>query len=128
MSCLQGQNFATGKVLLFCFSSLRANAPQFLPKRSTRTILFYRGSRNQAHRQAKWLACSLQKKPPRWVVFFGRGGIRTPGTLRHFCFQDRRIRPLCHSSKGTNYMKIGIFRNRKKGGEVVGDKNLYNSR
>jgi len=25
-------------------------------------------------------------------------GKRTPGTFRHFCFQDRRIRPLCHSS------------------------------
>lgn len=28
----------------------------------------------------------------------GRGGIRTPGPLRVFCFQDRRDRPLCHSS------------------------------
>ncbi len=26
------------------------------------------------------------------------GGIRTPGTLRYNGFQDRRIRPLCHSS------------------------------
>ncbi len=26
------------------------------------------------------------------------GGIRTPGTLRFNGFQDRRIRPLCHSS------------------------------
>ena len=26
----------------------------------------------------------------------GRGGIRTPGTLRHAGFQDRCIRPLCH--------------------------------
>ncbi|MCH9626990.1 MAG: hypothetical protein S4CHLAM2_06230 [Chlamydiales bacterium] len=29
---------------------------------------------------------------------FGRGGIRTPGWLPNSCFQDRRIRPLCHSS------------------------------
>lgn len=29
----------------------------------------------------------------------GRGRIRTHGTLRYFCFQDRRNRPLCHSSK-----------------------------
>ena len=28
----------------------------------------------------------------------GRGGIRTPGPLPDFGFQDRRIRPLCHSS------------------------------
>jgi hypothetical protein len=26
------------------------------------------------------------------------GGIRTPGTSRYNGFQDRRIRPLCHSS------------------------------
>ena len=26
----------------------------------------------------------------------GRGGIRTPGTLRYAGFQDRCIRPLCH--------------------------------
>jgi hypothetical protein len=28
----------------------------------------------------------------------GRGGIRTPGTLRFSGFQDRRDRPLCHPS------------------------------
>ena len=28
----------------------------------------------------------------------GGRGIRTPGTLRYNGFQDRRIRPLCHSS------------------------------
>jgi hypothetical protein len=27
------------------------------------------------------------------------GGIRTPGTSRYNGFQDRRDRPLCHSSK-----------------------------
>ena len=40
-----------------------------------------------------------KKRSQRLLLFFGRGGIRTPGTLRHSCFQDRRIRPLCHSSK-----------------------------
>ena len=29
----------------------------------------------------------------------GSGGIRTPGALRHAGFQDRCIRPLCHTSK-----------------------------
>jgi hypothetical protein len=28
----------------------------------------------------------------------GEGGIRTPGDLRHGCFQDSCIRPLCHLS------------------------------
>ena len=31
-------------------------------------------------------------------LFCGERGIRTPGTLRYNGFQDRRIRPLCHSS------------------------------
>jgi hypothetical protein len=29
--------------------------------------------------------------------FGGSGGIRTPGTLRYNGFQDRRVRPLCHT-------------------------------
>ena len=33
-----------------------------------------------------------------FLIAFGRGGIRTPGPVKVFCFQDRRIRPLCHSS------------------------------
>ena len=28
----------------------------------------------------------------------GGGGIRTPGTLRHNGFQDRRLKPLGHTS------------------------------
>ena len=38
-------------------------------------------------------------------VFGGGRGIRTPGTLLYNGFQDRRIRPLCHSS-GREISKI----------------------
>ncbi len=38
------------------------------------------------------------------------GGIRTPGTLRFNGFQDRRIRPLCHSSVRSKRI---IFRSAK---------------
>ena len=39
------------------------------------------------------------KKARHDVELFSRGrGIRTPGTSRYNGFQDRRIRPLCHSS------------------------------
>lgn len=37
------------------------------------------------------------------------GGIRTPGTLRFNGFQDRRIRPLCHSSILQNHSYNQIF-------------------
>ena len=37
--------------------------------------------------------------------FIGRGRIRTHEPLRASCFQDRRNRPLCHSSKGKNILK-----------------------
>jgi hypothetical protein len=52
------------------------------------------------------------------LFLFGRGGIRTPGPLQVFCFQDRRIRPLCHSSKichtlynFTKFISRSIMRN-----------------
>ena len=38
-------------------------------------------------------------------ILCGGRGIRTPGTLRYNGFQDRRIRPLCHSS-GREISKI----------------------
>ena len=43
----------------------------------------------------------------------GRGGIRTPGTLRHAGFQDRCIRPLCHPS-GCVVLRI-FYRSRPRG-------------
>ena len=42
------------------------------------------------------------------LTAFGRGGIRTPGTLRYFCFQDRRIRPLCHSSTNKYLIRTAV--------------------
>lgn len=36
--------------------------------------------------------------PVSGLSMYGRGGIRTPGWFPISCFQDRRIRPLCHSS------------------------------
>jgi hypothetical protein len=49
-----------------------------------------------------WLGLQPNKKTRSfdrafWSLCGGRG-IRTPGTLRYNGFQDRRIRPLCHSS------------------------------
>ena len=41
-----------------------------------------------------------RKSPPVVATKSGRGGIRTPGTLRHAGFQDRCIRPLCHPTGG----------------------------
>ena len=32
------------------------------------------------------------------LILSGKRGIRTPGTLQYFGFQDRRNRPLCHLS------------------------------
>lgn len=40
----------------------------------------------------------IKKAAKRRLFHFGRGEIRTPGWLPNFCFQDRRNRPLCHSS------------------------------
>src|ERR1700712_1197030 len=49
-----------------------------------------------------------QKKRDRFAsLFFGRGGgIRTPGTLRYNGFQDRRVRPLCHSSVWSKLIRL----------------------
>ena len=58
---------------------------------------------------------SLQIKPPlgfsSQVCFVndGRGGIRTPGPVKDFCFQDRRIRPLCHSSLKRAELAVYLF-------------------
>src|SRR5690606_40175965 len=44
-------------------------------------------------------ALPISGRPGRLLDLTCRGGgIRTPGTLRFNGFQDRRIRPLCHSS------------------------------
>ena len=45
------------------------------------------------------------KKRPHTYVYdlCGGGGIRTPGTSRYAGFQDRCIRPLCHSSLGARF-------------------------
>jgi hypothetical protein len=44
-------------------------------------------------------------------LFCRGGGIRTPGTSRYNGFQDRRDRPLCHSSNSCRlvieFAKIG---------------------
>ena len=52
--------------------------------------------------QASLVRLDANKKPDQKLIgfeLFGGGrGIRTPGTLRYNGFQDRRIRPLCHSS------------------------------
>jgi hypothetical protein len=49
-----------------------------------------------------WLGKAQIKNPHALPAGFynlcGGRGIRTPGTLRYNGFQDRRIRPLCHSS------------------------------
>ena len=48
------------------------------------------------------------------IAFSGGGGIRTPGDLRLNGFQDRRIRPLCHSSVVSvilNYAAKAGFKN-----------------
>jgi hypothetical protein len=49
-----------------------------------------------------WIGLSRNKNPHVLHAGFynlcGGRGIRTPGTLRYNGFQDRRIRPLCHSS------------------------------
>jgi hypothetical protein len=43
--------------------------------------------------------CNNEKGPQSGPFIVGRGGgIRTPGTFRFNGFQDRRDRPLCHSS------------------------------
>ena len=41
--------------------------------------------------------CQYNRAP-----FGGEGGIRTPGTLRHSGFQDRRFKPLSHLSTLVN--------------------------
>ena len=43
-----------------------------------------------------------------WLFECRGGGIRTPGTSRFNGFQDRRDRPLCHSS-----MKLSRFQDRR---------------
>ena len=52
--------------------------------------------------QASLVRLDANKKPDQKLIGFelpgGGRGIRTPGTLRYNGFQDRRIRPLCHSS------------------------------
>ena len=45
----------------------------------------------------------------RGLCVFGRGRIRTHEPLRASCFQDRRNRPLCHSSRYELVLKILFF-------------------
>ena len=40
----------------------------------------------------------------------GGGGIRTPGTFQYNGFQDRRNKPLCHSSKFFILLYLQIYR------------------
>lgn len=43
-----------------------------------------------------------------YIPIRGRGGIRIPGTLLAFaCFQDKCIKPLCHSSKTRGFLFPG---------------------
>lgn len=44
-----------------------------------------------------------------YIPMCGRGGIRIPGTLLAFaCFQDKCIKPLCHSSKTRDFLFPGV--------------------
>src|SRR5258705_5021669 len=52
----------------------------------------------------------------------GGGEIRTHGALRHSCFQDKCIRPLCHPSNECCTMRThaGIYGGCREGDEAGG--------
>ena len=81
--------------------------------RASRYHFCFSQSLSRTSSRRHWLKQKWPLRGPLYV-FGGSGGIRTPGTLRYNGFQDRRVRPLCHTS-GTKIEKISSARCKARG-------------